>query len=144
MPAPSTSNTVGTALPPGHKAHALPLPQWWSIRPFTAPLSPYHCPSPSGGVWAPSTLSPSRRATWWLPPGEKSPDQRHRRWQCEGHPCNLALCKPRLLNLVGLREWWGTKVWTHAIHVTGKKQPWEQTVFKTASWYCVFMHKNWS
>lgn len=120
MPAPSSSSTVGTALPHGHKAHTPRLPQWWSIRPFTAPLSPYRCPSPSVGVWSPFPLGPRRRATRWLPPGEKSPDQRHRRWWCEGHPCNLALCKSRLLNLVGLCEWCGTRSGSMLYMLLGK------------------------
>lgn len=101
MPAPSPSSTVGTALPPGHRAGTLPPPLWWGGRPFTAPLPPHHCAPPSSRARASSSHSRSRIAMRWLLPRKKSPGQRHRRWWYEGHSCNLALCKSRLLNLSG-------------------------------------------
>lgn len=96
VPAPSPGSVEGTALLPGHWAGTLPLLQ--GSRSFTAPLHPHHAPPSS------TMLVPSSWCLAYLITVDTGVFFCWRMCWCKGHSCNLSLCKPRPLNLMGLHE----------------------------------------
>lgn len=145
------SQCCGTALPFSHRAGNLSPPQWWHSRAFTAPLVPIAVLLYLAERGLLLLIHPSRRrrdisALMATVAQERSPGQWYRTWCCEGHPCNLALCTPRLPSSMELHEWlrnWGLNPCCTIDRL--KKQPLDQTVLNEMMiWFCVFIYKNWN